>query len=327
MQAAARSARAVAGDAVARLTNYPAAGRAAAALREAAHTTSGWYRAADRSVRALPAVRACASSVDQIFERIDAGLDPARAERAGLIASSALHGLVLATIVLAYLLSERGGGSAAMSTIAVDVVSEQSASNNAAAGRGQLARMTEQAAVVAPVQVSPMPLDTALAATPLVPLDSGGDGTAQSADAASDVDAPIAAQATPPGDDSSAKPVSGGSGTTGTPGLQAGTTAADSLRQQMARCWAGASSPVGSAGAGITLQIFLSADGSIAQPPQVSPETSAAAAKDSTVRQSVDAAMRAIYICAPYRMPSFGAPKARDLAVTFAGGAGQGTRQ
>jgi hypothetical protein len=78
----------------------------------------------------------------------------------------------------------------------------------------------------------------------------------------------------------------------------------DSLRNQIAQCW---SPPVGAPNPEklvVVFDLFLNADGSVAQPPQLIADSAAAAASDPFVRAAAEAARRAIYTCAPYKLPA-----------------------
>jgi outer membrane biosynthesis protein TonB len=74
----------------------------------------------------------------------------------------------------------------------------------------------------------------------------------------------------------------------------------DSLRSQIERCW---SPPVGAPNATelvVDFDLFLNPDGTVAQPPQL---IGSYAAPGTFRRAAQDAAMRAIYECAPYKLP------------------------
>jgi hypothetical protein len=76
----------------------------------------------------------------------------------------------------------------------------------------------------------------------------------------------------------------------------------DSLRNQIAQCW---SPPVGAPNAQdlvVDFDLFLNPDGSIAQPPQLIGNS--ASASSTYARAAIDAARRAIYTCAPYKLPA-----------------------
>ena len=75
----------------------------------------------------------------------------------------------------------------------------------------------------------------------------------------------------------------------------------DALRSQIARCWV---RPIGSTQVGtvITFQLFLNRDGSIAQPPALRPVDEHDG--KSVPASQAEAIRRAIYTCAPYRLPS-----------------------
>lgn len=89
-------------------------------------------------------------------------------------------------------------------------------------------------------------------------------------------------------------------------GAQTGMTAdlAALLQSQIYRCW---SPPTGVPHAErliVKYDVFLNRDGSVAQPPQLAPETAAAAASDPYMAAAVGAARRAIYTCSPYKLPA-----------------------
>ncbi len=91
----------------------------------------------------------------------------------------------------------------------------------------------------------------------------------------------------------------------------------DALRNQIAQCW---NAPVGSPHPEqliVSLEVFLNPDGSVAQPPQLTGDSQAAAASDPFMRAAADAAKRAIYVCAPYKLPGDRYSTWRDLDVTF----------
>jgi type IV secretory pathway VirB10-like protein len=76
------------------------------------------------------------------------------------------------------------------------------------------------------------------------------------------------------------------------------------LSSQVQQCW---SPPVGAPDPRklvVDFDLFLNQDGSIAQPPQLVGNSAAAAASDPYVRAAAEAARRAIYTCAPYKLPA-----------------------
>ncbi len=78
----------------------------------------------------------------------------------------------------------------------------------------------------------------------------------------------------------------------------------DALRSQIAPCW---SPPVGAPRPEelvVDFDLFLNPDGSVAQPPQLTAQSQAMAASDPYTRAAVEAARRAIYTCAPYKLPA-----------------------
>ncbi len=78
----------------------------------------------------------------------------------------------------------------------------------------------------------------------------------------------------------------------------------DALRSQIQPCW---SPPVGAPHPEdlvVSFDLFLNPDGSVAQTPQLTGNSQAAVARDPYVRAAADAARRAIYTCAPYKLPA-----------------------
>lgn len=91
----------------------------------------------------------------------------------------------------------------------------------------------------------------------------------------------------------------------------------DSLRSQIQQCW---SPPVGAPHPEETVvefELFLKPDGSVAQPPQLSAESQGAVARDSFTRAAAEAARRAIYTCAPYKLPQDRYGQWQDITLTF----------
>ncbi|HEY3637081.1 MAG TPA: hypothetical protein VGK90_02935 [Rhizomicrobium sp.] len=73
----------------------------------------------------------------------------------------------------------------------------------------------------------------------------------------------------------------------------------DALRSQIQPCW---SPPVGAPHPEqlvVSFDLFLSPDGSVAQPPQL-----LATSSDPYFHAAAEAARRAIYSCAPYKLPA-----------------------
>ena len=54
----------------------------------------------------------------------------------------------------------------------------------------------------------------------------------------------------------------------------------------------------------VDFDLFLNPDGSVAQAPQLTGDYAAVAARDPYVKAAADAARRAIYTCAPYKLPA-----------------------
>jgi outer membrane biosynthesis protein TonB len=91
----------------------------------------------------------------------------------------------------------------------------------------------------------------------------------------------------------------------------------DALRNAITPCW---NPPVGAPHPErlvVTFELFLNPDGSVAQPPQLSSDSASAAAGDPFVRAAAEAARRAIYTCAPYKLPGDKYGTWRDITIDF----------
>ena len=89
------------------------------------------------------------------------------------------------------------------------------------------------------------------------------------------------------------------------------------LQSMIYRCW---SPPVGAPHPErliVNYELFLNRDGSIAQPPQLMADSASAAASDPYMAAAAGAARRAIYTCAPYRLPGDRYNQWRDVKFTF----------
>jgi len=89
-------------------------------------------------------------------------------------------------------------------------------------------------------------------------------------------------------------------------GAQSAMTAdlATLLFNEIRQCW---SPPVGAPNAEdliVAYDVYLNRDGSVAQTPQLTADSAAAAGGNSYKRAAADAARRAIYACAPYQLPA-----------------------
>jgi outer membrane biosynthesis protein TonB len=87
----------------------------------------------------------------------------------------------------------------------------------------------------------------------------------------------------------------------------------DALRNQIAQCW---SPPVGAPHPDqliVSFELFLNPDGSVAQPPQLLDSSS----NDSFGRAAAEAGRRAIYTCAPYKLPAERYAQWRDITLKF----------
>ena len=89
------------------------------------------------------------------------------------------------------------------------------------------------------------------------------------------------------------------------------------LQSEIYRCW---SPPVGAPHPEtliVSYELFLNRDGSVAQPPQLTADSSSAAAGDPYMRAAAEAARRAIYTCAPYRLPADRYNQWHDVTFVF----------
>ncbi|MBV9571052.1 MAG: hypothetical protein JO056_07420 [Alphaproteobacteria bacterium] len=91
----------------------------------------------------------------------------------------------------------------------------------------------------------------------------------------------------------------------------------DSLRNQIQQCW---NPPVGAPHPEelvVEFDLFLKSDGSVARPPQLSDESESAVAHDSFTRAAAEAARRAIYTCAPYKLPQDRYDQWQEITLNF----------
>lgn|SRR5512135_364912 len=91
----------------------------------------------------------------------------------------------------------------------------------------------------------------------------------------------------------------------------------DALKNQIAQCW---NPPVGAPHPEQLIpvfRLFLAPDGNVVQPPQLAADSAAQAASDPFMRAAAEAARRAIYTCAPYKLPADKYNIWRDITVDF----------
>jgi type IV secretory pathway VirB10-like protein len=89
------------------------------------------------------------------------------------------------------------------------------------------------------------------------------------------------------------------------------------LQSEIYRCW---SPPVGAPHPEkliVSYELFLNRDGSVAQPPQLTADSSSAATSDPYMRAAAEAARRAIYTCAPYKLPADRYNQWHDVTFVF----------
>lgn len=92
----------------------------------------------------------------------------------------------------------------------------------------------------------------------------------------------------------------------------------DALLAQIKECW---NVPVGAPNPEqliVQVRVFLAQDGSLAQPPQLEPQTRAAAANNPYMRTAAEAALRAVNVCEPYKqLPVDKYDAWREIVMTF----------
>ena len=89
------------------------------------------------------------------------------------------------------------------------------------------------------------------------------------------------------------------------------------LLEQMRECWnvpAGAPNPEQLI---VQVEVYLTRDGHLAQAPQLSDDSRAAMAGNPYMRAAAEAALRAISVCEPYRLPADRYDVWRDIVMTF----------
>ena len=89
------------------------------------------------------------------------------------------------------------------------------------------------------------------------------------------------------------------------------------LQSEIYRCW---SPPVGAPHPErliVSYELFLNRDGSVAQPPQLTADSSSVAAGDPYMRAAAEAARRAISSCAPYQFPVDRDNPGHDVTFVF----------
>lgn len=92
---------------------------------------------------------------------------------------------------------------------------------------------------------------------------------------------------------------------------------ADALRSEIAPCW---SPPVGAPDPSdlvVVFEVFLNPDGSVARPPQLAASSAGAATDNPFTRAAAEAARRAIYTCAPYKLPANQYNQWQDIEIQF----------
>jgi len=93
----------------------------------------------------------------------------------------------------------------------------------------------------------------------------------------------------------------------------------DSLRNQIEQCmnWGTVAGAPNVQDIVVVVDLTLNTDGSVAQRPQLESESAAEAARDPYVRAAADAALRAIHVCAPFKLPADRYADWRDSQVRF----------
>ncbi|HEX3672926.1 MAG TPA: hypothetical protein VHU87_01510 [Rhizomicrobium sp.] len=131
-----------------------------------------------------------------------------------------------------------------------------------------------------------------------------------------DFDALLKKYAAPAAQPKNARP-----GTRTTPGIGAmnamNADLISAIQSQIQRCW---NAPVGAPHPEqliVNFELFLNPDGSVAQPPQLAADSAAAEQGNPFMRAAVESARRAIYTCAPYKLPPDRFSQWRDITFTF----------
>jgi outer membrane biosynthesis protein TonB len=91
----------------------------------------------------------------------------------------------------------------------------------------------------------------------------------------------------------------------------------DTLKNQIEQCWTRPSGVPHPEQLVVYIDLMLNPDGSVARAPQLTAQSAAAATTNSYFRAAADAAMRAIYVCAPYKLPPDRYADWRDSTVEF----------
>lgn len=90
----------------------------------------------------------------------------------------------------------------------------------------------------------------------------------------------------------------------------------DALRNQIAQCW----HPIDNTRSqlvSVTFQLFFNIDGSVSQPPRQLSSTTTDARSDTGLRTVEEEVRRAIYTCAPYRLPARRFAEWQTITLTF----------
>src|SRR5215472_13305399 len=93
----------------------------------------------------------------------------------------------------------------------------------------------------------------------------------------------------------------------------------DALRNQIEQCmnWGAVAGAPNAQNIVVSVDLTLSRDGNVAQRPQLESQSAAEAARDPYVRAAADAALRAIHVCAPFKLPADRYADWRDSQVRF----------
>jgi hypothetical protein len=93
----------------------------------------------------------------------------------------------------------------------------------------------------------------------------------------------------------------------------------DALKNQIEQCmnWGVVAGAPNAQNIVVSVDLTLNRDGSVAQRPQLESQSAAEAARDPYVRAAADAALRAIHVCAPYKLPADRYGDWQDIRVNF----------
>ena len=233
----------------------------------------------------------------------------------GVAASAAFHSVILIVLViLAYPWLKAGGPS---KIVAVEVVMMRStisavpheAPNQRAVVAAQpnagasAAPQKEQENDAPPTRAAPSASSSAAQEKVLPELKPNPDVPQKAADMHTAA-TPSADPAPKPATDAGGNPVAAGSQKTALENAFVG---------QLLACWAQPMAARTLSRAAIDFDVFLNRDGTVARVPQLTADYAVRAPRDPLLRASAEALQRAIFACAPYRLPAVSYDQWREI--------------